>query len=693
MADGLSIPGVTDRYKTNDLVEALMETERVPLKREQEQLEKYQDQQAAWRDMNQKMSSLRESVKSLYSFENPFNNKLATSTEESAVTVEAGRNADFGVFKLDVLQPATADRFLSDNINKDMKVEAGIYTFSVGDKTVEFNWRGGKLNDFVTALNKRGNNIIKASLIGVTSKEKSLMIESLKTGKENRLVFKNAALDFAKEIKMISPSKENVISFPSSVDSFSSPSIQDTSSNLPVLSKNDVTSDGKTITIPSRNGIEIPIPENIRNAENPKIEFIFQTKETEDITKSLNNTAPKETLVLPSPGFIEYRGVTVLNEQSITALSLEDEQEENIQPIAPINDDSYIFVKNTDGSEVEIDSQSIFNDGNTTKISIYLTDYPDAESIVIRNNNTGKEFSLSVPEATCNSESTGFEPNHAITVADDAKFKYEGITLTRSTNDIDDVIPNVTLHLHDKTDKTAIINIDPDTESAKDALITFVGKYNQTVAEINILSSNKPEIISELDYLSDEEKAKEEKRLGMFQGDFSLSNSKTQMQNILSANYPYLDNADITMLNQIGISTNASGRTSGYNASQMRGYLEVDESKLDTQLQENLSQIKDLFGYDSDGDMIIDSGIGYLLDKHLTAWVQSGGIISTKTTSLDSKIKASNTKITKLETQLDSKEAELKRKYASMEGSLNSLESQQNSINNFTNSLNSNKNR
>ena len=111
MADGISIPGVTDKYKTNDLVESLMEVERVPLKREQAQLETYQSQQAAWRDMNSKMSTLRESVKTLYSFENPFNNKQASSSDENAVTVDADRNAEYGTFKLDVLRPAAADRF------------------------------------------------------------------------------------------------------------------------------------------------------------------------------------------------------------------------------------------------------------------------------------------------------------------------------------------------------------------------------------------------------------------------------------------------------------------------------------------------------------------------------------------------------------------------------------------------------
>ena len=80
MAD-ISIPGVSDKYKTNDYIEALMKKERLPLTREQETLDRYKEQQSAWNGMNQKMTSLRTNTKTLYSFENPFNNKLVDSTD------------------------------------------------------------------------------------------------------------------------------------------------------------------------------------------------------------------------------------------------------------------------------------------------------------------------------------------------------------------------------------------------------------------------------------------------------------------------------------------------------------------------------------------------------------------------------------------------------------------------------------
>lgn len=688
MADGISIPGVSDKYKTNDLVEALMETERIPLKREEAQKEKYEAQQSAWRDVNQKMNSLKESVKSLYSFENPFSNKLTTSSDEFAITADANRGADFGSFKIDVVQPATADRFLSGNIDRNMQIEKGVYTFTVGDKTVSFNWKGGKLSDFVTALNKRGTNVIKASVIGVSSKEKALLIEALKTGEENRLIFADKALELAKRIDMITETVPESEKLSSDVSGYSTPSTLDLGDQvgIPTLTKKDVKTDGKTITIPPRNGIEIPIPESAKNYDDGKIEFSFKAEVGDDITDELNFGF--STPNMANPGYVEYRGVTVYNEENETTLETGGESS---TPLVPVEDNRYVFVKNADGTESELAPENISNTDGKTKVVIPLKDYPDAVSIIIRNSNTGKTIAMTVPETYDSEKGTGFTPNHPIVSAADAIIKYEGITITRPTNDIDDVIPDVTLHLHEKTERTATITVNPDKESAKNALITFVGKYNQVIAELNILTINKPEIVNELDYLTDDEQEDAMEKLGMFQGDFTLTNGKSQLQRITSNNYNYGYDSDITMLNQIGISTNASGRSSGYNASQLRGYLEIDEKKLDSQLESNLDEIKDLFGFDTDGDMIIDNGIGYLLDKQLTAWTQTGGIISTKTDALKTRIDSSNSKITKLQSQLDDKEASLKSKYSTMESTLNSLESQQTSITNWADSLNNNK--
>ena len=691
MADGLNIPGVSDKYKTNDLVKSLMEVERIPLKREEANLETYNKQQSAWRDINQKMSSLRESVKSLYSFENPFSNKLASSSDEFAVSVDAGREADFGSFKIDVLQPAQADRFLSDEIGSDYNVPQGKYTFKVGKKTIEYNWKGGKLTDFVDSVNKRGNNTIKASLIGVSPDKKSLLLESLKTGEENALVLENKAFDLALKIGMISETKPETTNFTINQESMKITKTKDAieQEGLEPISKSRVSTTSRQITIGARGGFETDLPESITSKKNQKIEFTFTEEKIKDITEGTGSV--KEVFQVPSAGGIEYEGITVYNNLSETTLPPGEEKKlEGLKSIETSNENIF-FIKDIDGNETALTHQYFSSDGKTktTKVSFKLDDFPNAKTLVVRNSNTGKEITMTMPVATDTRTSLGYKPNHAASQACDAKIRYEGITLSRPSNDIDDVVPHITLHVHEKTEKTATVKIEPDTESAKDAIITFVGKYNQTIAEINILTTNKPEVISELDYLSKDEQEEAKEKLGMFQSENSLRTGKTNLMQIVSGNYKFLDSAQITMLSQIGVSTNASGGTrGGYNPSQMRGYLEVDEKKLDQNLASNLNDIKNIFGYDSDGDLIIDDGIGLKLDKQLSAWVQSGGIINTKNQAIDSKIKATNTKITKLQTQLDRKEAELKMKYANMQGTLGGLESQQNSIQNFANQSN-----
>ncbi|MEE0894300.1 MAG: flagellar filament capping protein FliD [Treponema sp.] len=691
MADGLNIPGVSDKYKTNDLVKSLMEVERIPLKREEANLETYNKQQSAWRDINQKMSSLRESVKSLYSFENPFSNKLASSSDEFAVSVDAGREADFGSFKIDVLQPAQADRFLSDEIGSDYNVPQGKYTFKVGKKTIEYNWKGGKLTDFVDSVNKRGNNTIKASLIGVSPDKKSLLLETLKTGEENALVLENKAFDLALKVGMISETKPETTNFTINQESMKITKTKDAieQEGLEPISKSRVSTTSRQITIGARGGFETDLPESITSKKNQKIEFTFTEEKIKDITEGTGSV--KEVFQVPSAGGIEYEGITVYNNLSETTLPPGEEKKlEGLKSIETSNENIF-FIKDIDGNETALTHQYFSSDGNTksTKVSFKLDDFPNAKTLVVRNSNTGKEITMTMPVATDTRTSLGYKPNHAASQACDAKIRYEGITLSRPSNDIDDVVPHITLHVHEKTEKTATVKIEPDTESAKDAIITFVGKYNQTIAEINILTTNKPEVISELDYLSKDEQEEAKEKLGMFQSENSLRTGKTNLMQIVSGNYKFLDSAQITMLSQIGVSTNASGGTrGGYNPSQMRGYLEVDEKKLDQSLASNLNDIKNIFGYDSDGDLIIDDGIGLKLDKQLSAWVQSGGIINTKNQAIDSKIKATNTKITKLQTQLDRKEAELKMKYANMQGTLGGLESQQNSIQNFANQSN-----
>ncbi len=680
---GINIPGVTDRYNTNDTIEKLMKVERIPLTREENQLKSLQSEKDAWREVNTQLSSLRDSTKQLYSFENPFNNKITSSSDENAITAEATRSADFQSFKVDVIQPATADRFLTAELDSDANVKAGMYIFKVGEKQLTLNWKGGSLKNFSEAINKRSNGVIKSMIIGASQGKKSLLIESLQTGKDNKLIFEEAAKEFAENSGMISLVKTNSTVFGKKASEFSK--AEDNNSEnikgMPQLTIKNVEKNGETTVINPRGSLEIKIPLEAKKDQESLISFTIKASQTEDITTALNEVPVSPQL--PDTGEIEFGGIHISNSGLETTLK----KVENHEPLSPILNSDAVFLKMADGSEKRIDTEYLLT-GQEIKINEPVK---NVQSIIIRNRNTGHSYEVSEITSSNPKLSSGYIPNHPVSTADDAIIKYEGITITRPTNTIDDVIPEITLNVHAKTDKTASITVKPDTEASKEALITFVGKYNQAVAQINILSQAKPELIDELDYLTDDEKEKKREQLGLFQTDFSLTSIKSNMSTIIAAGYKSSEDAEITMLSQIGISTNAAGFSGSYTQSKLRGYLEIDEKKLDSALENHLDDIKKIFGYDSDGDLIVDTGIAYNLDKQLSAYTQTGGILAMKTSSLDSKIKSSEQKIAKLESQMEDKEAQLRQQYGTMEGTLNSLESQQNAITNFS-KQNSNRN-
>jgi flagellar hook-associated protein 2 len=142
----------------------------------------------------------------------------------------------------------------------------------------------------------------------------------------------------------------------------------------------------------------------------------------------------------------------------------------------------------------------------------------------------------------------------------------------------------------------------------------------------------------------------------------------------------------MVLLAQLGIATNASkpGTTQAYDVSRMRGYLEIEDEVLGKALTEHFEAARQLFGNDTNGDLIVDSGFAYAIDTLIKPYVETGGILSLKTGTIDTQIGSEKRQLDTLDSQLAAQEAELKRKYASMESSLNRMESAGSSIDSFS---------
>lgn len=139
------------------------------------------------------------------------------------------------------------------------------------------------------------------------------------------------------------------------------------------------------------------------------------------------------------------------------------------------------------------------------------------------------------------------------------------------------------------------------------------------------------------------------------------------------------------MLAQIGISTNTGGFGGGLNATKLRGYLEINEDMLNAALENNFDAVRELFGSDSDNDMIIDSGAAYAAERYVKPYIETGGIVSSRVGTMDSRIDTTEDRIEDLEEKLEDKEARYRREYGAMEGALRTLEESSKSLDNMFN--------
>jgi flagellar hook-associated protein 2 C-terminal domain protein len=650
----MNIPGI-GAGKYDNLIETLMKKERAPRDSAAEDLKKYEQQNAVWRKINQFSTEIREKTRDLYSFNNPFVEKTVASSNERAVTATASRDAREQTFKISINQIAQADSFLSNEVSKDFQVPKGLYTFTVGEKKLSVNWQGGKYRSFIDAVNKKGKDVIRISEIKTSPGAVSLLFESQLTGEANRLEFSDDALSFALENGLIK--------------------------------KNDrlaVDVEKTEIAVPAQTTERIAFSKSVRGSQQYVLEYTVSLQNNADVSAPPSGQGEQASSggnpIYEQVGTVSYKGVTVTNAPSDSSI-VPETLGLNPVPAAPVEDYNVLSLVSSRGMLIPL--PPLADTAEVQTFSIPLSEYGDITGITVHNNNTDKTVSLAQIKVYDPKATGEYIPVNPVSQAQEASLTFEGISVKRSTNKIDDLIPGVTLQLEDKTDKPESISIKPDPQPAKDAIIEFVAKYNRLLAEINIVTSNQQAVIDEIEYFTDDERKTAEENLGALFGDTTLSSLKNNLRQIVANVYRRNTDTPIRTLSQIGISTK-SDTSSALNEARLRGYLEIDEKKLDEALKNSIEDVRYLFGYDTDNDVLIDDGVAYQVFKQIDPYVQRGGIFSTRTNGLAARIKTSKDKIARYDQALEKKEQELRQKYGDMDGSLRNLQKQSDMINNFS---------
>jgi len=667
----ISIPGVSSKYNTSKLISDLVDAERIRLTNMEDDISALEETKSTWRQVNRNLGNLQRSAKSLYGFENPFSEKTATSSNERILTATAARSAPFDEYSITVRQIATSDRFLTPSLDRSFRVEPGTYTFHVGEESVSLRYRGGTIDDFANRLSVKGEGLIKATTVRDTPDTQVLMIEAVPTGASNRLTFDDDAVSLGLKTGMMREARSN-----------------EETVSLNRVVENPVTASGTaapggsytlqedTLLVKPLSSIRLPFDKTVQTADGMVLEYQYRTIDYSD--EELTPAQPPGPLWPEVPGG-EFQGIVI--ESSPNSFDLPAGSD--WVPPEKVDDWNVFNVESSTGI---FSLPPVSPSENFKTVQINAAQLPeDISAVVLDNRNTHRGIEITGIRLYDPARQGNLEPANPIGTAGDALIEFRGIEARRPTNSIDDLVDGLTINLKRASDEPVELSITPDIETAKEGIIKFVYDYNQLLTRVLVLTSDNSGVIDELEYLSDDERADLEDQLGSLRGDITLNQMKNRLKTIVSNPYPTRAGADLSLLAQIGVSTNASSGNSGgaLNFSKLRGYLEIDEQKLDRYLESEIDAVKDLFGKDTSGDLIIDSGVAQAIDQYLTPYTQTGGFVSNRISRIDGQIDSTKDDISDYEKHLEDYEADLKRQYGTMEATLNELESSSRGLDNF----------
>ncbi len=200
MASGFFVPGLESKYNTKEIRESMLKPDKAKIDSSFKKLESLEQEKSAWQLINRKISTLNSLAKEITSLNSPFNLMSGNSSNSEVLTLSTRYGSKNETHKLIVDQIASADVFLSSNFDpKKVTIPEGDYIFLVGKKEINVK-SNGNIDLLVKDINNKGKGFLSAKIVKSDKNGNSrFILQSLKEGKENKLVIKGEGLSFAKQ--------------------------------------------------------------------------------------------------------------------------------------------------------------------------------------------------------------------------------------------------------------------------------------------------------------------------------------------------------------------------------------------------------------------------------------------------------------------------------------------------------------
>lgn len=259
-------------------------------------------------------------------------------------------------------------------------------------------------------------------------------------------------------------------------------------------------------------------------------------------------------------------------------------------------------------------------------------------------------FTIDSIDSTSGSPAQGFSIASQVTTAADANLTLNGVSITRSSNSITDLVDGATIDLRQTYSGTANISVVADTTAAKSALTDLVASYNSTFDLLEQLSSNE---------------ASEDELVGSLATDTNLRSMVSSIRRVITSESS-TSSGSMTHLSSMGISMTREGT------------LSVDETILDTALGSNFDDlVLSLTAGTDDQTPFGDASRGIAGDASalIQNYLKSTGVVSQSIQNAESRLLEHDTRLSQLEARMDKIRERYVAQFTAMESIVNQMKS------------------
>ena len=275
-------------------------------------------------------------------------------------------------------------------------------------------------------------------------------------------------------------------------------------------------------------------------------------------------------------------------------------------------------------------------------------------------NGAASDFSLKVNQGqgdvVLTEPGLGFTANNPVNqTATDARVKVDGITFTRSSNTLTDVVPGLTFNLKDTTSTPATLGLSRDTSAIKDKLNALVTAYNDAITIMGEVSNPKSEF---------------ETYGATLVGDSTVRSLKQQLRQMIMGPSSTPGSA-VSAMWQMGISVNEAG------------VMSMDETTLDAALANNYSDVVKTFTGNQNGLTVYSPAAGGIAGdavRKLTKMLGPDGILVAQSQSAEKQNSKYKLDLEKLGVRMDTLLKRYQKQFASMDSLVGNVNSQKTSL-------------